>query len=207
MVSTYHFCCRKCQYAFYSGINGVNWHGGNILVDCSLCNVAFEISAKDAKKSKKHFCSRICFHKAKEVGRGERHHRWVGGVQVKRCLTCGKDFTRYPYQDKHNGGKYCSVVCGAATRIKYKNPDERADMLFRKQELRQSMEYKKWKLSILKRDKKKCINCGSKKELQVHHIVPVSVDIGKAIDINNGQTLCFDCHLSVHGKKRVGISA
>lgn len=41
-----------------------------------------------------------------------------------------------------------------------------------------------------------CIACGRSKELQVHHVIPVSVDKSKECDPENLVTLCADpCHL------------
>jgi hypothetical protein len=40
-----------------------------------------------------------------------------------------------------------------------------------------------------------CQACGSKKSLQVHHIVPFSVDPSKELDKDNLITLCKSCHL------------
>jgi hypothetical protein len=40
-----------------------------------------------------------------------------------------------------------------------------------------------------------CQACGTKKHLQVHHIVPFGVDPSKELDENNLITLCRSCHL------------
>jgi len=39
-----------------------------------------------------------------------------------------------------------------------------------------------------------CQACGSNKNLEVHHIIPVSVDETKELDSNNLITLCKTCH-------------
>ena len=42
----------------------------------------------------------------------------------------------------------------------------------------------------------RCAACGKDKKLQVHHIIPVSVDSSKELDYNNLITLCASpCHL------------
>ena len=40
----------------------------------------------------------------------------------------------------------------------------------------------------------KCISCGTNNNLQVHHIIPVSVDSSKELSENNLCTLCETCH-------------
>jgi hypothetical protein len=39
-----------------------------------------------------------------------------------------------------------------------------------------------------------CQACGTYKNLQVHHIIPVSIDKTKELDYNNLITLCKTCH-------------
>ena len=82
------------------------------------------------------------------------------------------------------------------------------------------------KKKILNRDKNKCIICGSKDNLQVHHLIPFKVildriivqnyplspieDIDKLYEIatkdkelnnpNNLITVCSMCHHKIHGK-------
>jgi 5-methylcytosine-specific restriction protein A len=42
----------------------------------------------------------------------------------------------------------------------------------------------------------KCAACGTKKNLEVHHIVPVHIDSSKELDVTNLITLCSNrCHL------------
>ena len=50
-----------------------------------------------------------------------------------------------------------------------------------------------FKEEILSRDKKTCVKCGSKEDLQVDHIKAI-VNGGDMWNKNNLQTLCIDCH-------------
>ncbi len=44
----------------------------------------------------------------------------------------------------------------------------------------------------------RCEACGTWQALQVHHIIPVSVDPSKELDCNNLMTLCKkNCHLKI----------
>ena len=70
------------------------------------------------------------------------------------------------------------------------------------QKVRQSSAYQKFRKAVLKRDKNKCVFCGETEKLCVHHVIPMQSGTGLAVDVLNGQTLCENCHRSVHGKKR-----
>jgi hypothetical protein len=57
--------------------------------------------------------------------------------------------------------------------------------------------YYKWSKEIRKRDKK-CQKCEKDKKLHAHHIINFSFNINVALDLNNGITLCEDCHKLFH---------
>lgn len=62
--------------------------------------------------------------------------------------------------------------------------------------IRHSKEYKEWRISVFERDNYTCINCGDDKggNLNADHIKPFSLFPELRLDINNGRTLCIDCH-------------
>ncbi len=57
-----------------------------------------------------------------------------------------------------------------------------------------SVEYKKWRDNIIKRDNNKCSQCGSVENLEAHHIKPRSIFPELSLISENGITLCHDCH-------------
>ncbi|MBI5732632.1 HNH endonuclease [Candidatus Jorgensenbacteria bacterium] len=54
--------------------------------------------------------------------------------------------------------------------------------------------YKLWHKEIIKRDGNMCVLCGSKKQLEADHIKPRSLFPKLALIIDNGRTLCHECH-------------
>lgn len=54
-----------------------------------------------------------------------------------------------------------------------------------------------WSAAVKARDMK-CVSCGETKNLVAHHIVPKATDPSKKLDINNGETLCTECHIKHH---------
>lgn len=58
-------------------------------------------------------------------------------------------------------------------------------------------EYKRIRSSLDKELPKECGNCGSTEELDIHHIVPIS--LGGTNRITNLVRLCTSCHAKAHG--------
>ena len=56
-----------------------------------------------------------------------------------------------------------------------------------------------WRKKVLDRDGRFCQACGSSERLTAHHITPISKDPSRALDPQNGITLCLDCHREEHG--------
>lgn len=61
--------------------------------------------------------------------------------------------------------------------------------------IRMSTEYKEWRKSVLKRDKYTCQCCGKHGgDLQAHHIHNFAEHKDKRFDLDNGLTMCVNCH-------------
>lgn len=60
---------------------------------------------------------------------------------------------------------------------------------------RKSKEYKKWRTSVLERDKYTCVECGDNdSKVIADHIKTFCLHPELALSIDNGQTLCKRCH-------------
>jgi hypothetical protein len=60
--------------------------------------------------------------------------------------------------------------------------------------IRGSREYRIWRKSVFERDDYTCIWCGKKEKLEVDHIKPFAYYPELRFAIDNGRTLCKDCH-------------
>lgn len=67
--------------------------------------------------------------------------------------------------------------------------------------IRTGSEIRAWRKSVFGRDKYTCQHCGQiSGKLQAHHIKPFAKFPELRIDIDNGITLCRECHIKVHSK-------
>lgn len=60
------------------------------------------------------------------------------------------------------------------------------------------METSDWRDAVLMRDKFSCQRCGSNQSLTVHHIIPKEFKTEFTNNVNNGITLCRECHDKWH---------
>lgn len=62
-----------------------------------------------------------------------------------------------------------------------------------------SPEYKKWRNAVYRRDKHKCVMCGTGKQLNAHHIKTWAKYPSLRTKVWNGATLCETCHTKTFG--------
>ena len=113
-------------------------------------------------------------------------------------FTCDKhpdviqESTVYHFQE----GASCCHICGREARSKENHHGWKGGITPEKAKIRNSTEYKYWRVGVLIRDGRTCQCCGNKKrrELCVHHIKPFSLYPELRTDVNNGITLCRYCH-------------
>ena len=60
--------------------------------------------------------------------------------------------------------------------------------------IRRSPEYYQWRKAVLERDKYICQECKKGGEVDAHHIFSILERPELIFDVDNGLTLCSDCH-------------
>ena len=58
-----------------------------------------------------------------------------------------------------------------------------------------------WSKAIKRRDNHMCQHCGETSAVCAHHKVPLVEDAWLSLDLNNGITLCSDCHTAAHAEQ------
>ena len=80
------------------------------------------------------------------------------------------------------------------------NPNWQGGLTEKQVVIRSHTKYKNWRKKVYERDNYRCIMClvaGNGKNLEADHIIPLSIlirDKKYLWDIDNGRTLCKDCH-------------
>lgn len=125
---------------------------------------------------------------------GENNPRWKGGMP--NCQICDKKVTNH-----------YSRLCAEHYR-KGKRPNFSGEKHWNWKggktdiatQIRMSLEYKQWRESIFQRDDYTCKKCGARNGngkrivLNADHIKPFSKYPELRFDIDNGRTLCINCH-------------
>lgn len=128
---------------------------------------------------------------------------------IKNCEICKKDFRIRPYLLKKGMGRYCGQKCfGIARSRNFRHSEETK----RKMSLAQGgtgipvittkryyhlqdKKYKIWRTKVFKRDKWICQTCGIRGVyLEPHHIKGWSKHPELRYEVENGVTLCRECH-------------
>lgn len=153
---------------------------------CRGCGKEFKLPKNTHLRK---YCSLKCYGKNRI---GPNSPSWKGGKA--KCVKCGKRMSYYRCNKEMAKDPIC-MKC----RKKGFNPWGKEHFNFKgyctSKNRKERLET--WKRKLLERDKYQCINCGYKnmEVLQGAHIIAKSIRPDLAIDLNNGITLCANCHI------------
>ena len=111
-----------------------------------------------------------------------------------KCIICGKPAP----------SKYCSTRCTAIGRMGKNHHNWKGGIIPTNHLIRNSQKYKNWRMSVFERDKYTCVICGKVGcYIEAHHIQSFAEFPKLRFDINNGITVCKDCHGDIdEGRRR-----
>ena len=143
-------------------------------------------------------------HIKKRIKKGEKHYKWKGGWEsnLPNCKYCGKKLTKNKYQScrecypKDYRGKQVWSWKGGITSLR--------------EQIRSCFKYRQWRSDIFTRDNFTCVICRIRGNyLEADHYPKTFSEILKEYkitifeealnceelwNINNGRTLCKNCH-------------
>ena len=151
---------------------------------CLICKDYFKYLSKIKNRK---YCSRSCQHKAlslRELPQKHRENISLGMLNSEKFklgmrnriqeLNSGSFGIR-----KYNGKDHWNWLGGKTKAAEI---------------LRHSKKYKIWRLAVFARDAFKCIWCKATHNLEADHIKPRSKYPELTFNLNNGRTLCRNCH-------------
>ena len=196
--------CLLCGKDFLPNVNVQKICNNCKTKRCLVCGKTFIAEGTLQRIINAKYCSRDCWRRRKPQ---------------RRCKYCNK-------QIKNRGNKFfCSKKCAGKWREKYYHPSPETIEKIRQAKIptrfksgakhpywkggiskgrdliEAKTEYQRWKQKIKKRDAYTCKICGSRKNLEVHHIFPLSIFPEYQIETWNGITLCEKCHRKIRHKE------
>ncbi|MDU3409970.1 HNH endonuclease [Clostridium sp.] len=175
---------------------------------CIICGKKFYVSKSRLDKSK--CCSIECGHKYTGISLlGENHPNWKGGVSTLlkeyECDYCGNKILRTEIKYHANNNHFCSKICQGAWRSKSfsgENSHLWNFSLSKEDRIkgRKIIGYTEFINNTYKRDNYTCQYCGDNKggNLVSHHLNGYNWDKENRTNVDNGVTLCQDCHKEFH---------
>lgn len=218
MMRTVHYKPKKCENcgAEFTPRNSRHvWCDVCLTKKCLQCGNHFHIGKK-TKYDSALFCSRECKGKYRsEHYVGEKGANFRNGNRVRMfavvCDQCGKTVHKEGVQAGKWERQFCSRGC---QKLYYREHSDEVKgensprwkggcSIPERTRFMQTPQYREWRREVFKRDGFTCRICKQEKSgrLNAHHIKPYAEYPDLRLDLDNGITLCNDCHRLVHQGK------
>lgn len=204
------YCSRKCYALSKKGkepthlkLNRGTRPKNQVKKICKVCGKQFEVHK--CRENTAHYCSNQCYHKRNPaLGYhcnmcGKLFYDWDRNRRFcsHKCYSKFKKITGLG--NNKNIGKWVKINGKPQKAFKWdkgdKHPNWRGGITHQNDIIRKSKKYKEWVKRVFKRDNFTCVNCGTKGGiLNADHILPFAYFKDKRFDIDNGRTLCKECH-------------
>lgn len=116
------------------------------------------------------------------------------------CLVCNKEMELYPSQVKDGHHKTCSRKCYHEWNSADHHYNWKGGTTLKADKVRKSPAYNAWRVAVFIRDNKTCVQCdrhyrNGRVLIEADHIRPRSLFPEHTLNIENGRTLCRECHI------------
>jgi hypothetical protein len=169
---------------------------------CKVCAKPIIKPAHLARRGLGKTCSKKCNAKNLSLNfSGENSPKYVKHIEAV-CEWCGKSRFLSPCFAK--GARFCGKPCRNEWQSKRMSGEDSPNWKGGKSSWRKSLmasrEYKEWRGKVFARDSYTCQRCGDSKggNLNAHHIQHVAHYPDLVLVVENGITLCEDCHVETH---------
>jgi hypothetical protein len=169
------FCNAKCQGEFKT-------KNKSKLINCNICNKQVKKTFSQIKRGAK-YCSKKCFSEAQLITLKGKGNPFFGKNHSKKTKekislsTLGKP----KYWLRREKSKFWR---GGVSKRNNRNRNK----------VMATLEYRNFRRFVLERDDYNCQLCGSKDNLEVHHLKSYEENPDLKFIVENGQTLCNICH-------------
>lgn len=162
-----------------------------VLVNCSKCKTEF-LKRKDTLSNWSGLCY-VC--SRKEVASRPE----IKAINSSNGLNFIKKFGKIPSPKMENRRRGENHHNWGVSRKGEESFNWRGGITPDNEKIRHSKEYRDWRISVFERDNYTCVNCGDNKggNLNADHIKPFSLFPDLRLSIDNGRTLCIDCHKKI----------
>lgn len=188
------YCCIVCAYA--------DRPNKKVLVMCDYCKNELKIFPSRSI-IKHHFCNVSCQIEWQKVYHsGTNNPQWKGATLAKVCEYCRRTF-----KPRRKDAQFCCDYCRISDLTEWQygsdNPAWKGGTTTGRRVLEMQGIYKAWKRKVFERDKYRCSMCGSKRQIEAHHIKTFALYPELRTDLDNGITLCNECHRKLNSKEHL----
>lgn len=182
-TSKQNYCSRECGYRNRHSDSKAGKHYPYLqkarIATCPVCGKEFR-AVKDWKEKHAIYCSKECWSRRASV--------------TTNCAYCGKEIKTYTSGAK----RFCSKAC---RDLEYRNRTGKRAQAWKGGRTaetkcrRTSAAYREWRTAVFERDNYTCQMCGKRGGyLEAHHIKEACNYPELIFEVENGQTLCHECH-------------
>ncbi|MCX0396945.1 hypothetical protein LI014_06110 [Clostridium perfringens] len=186
------YCSSKCVS---------NSQQKRIVTYCDYCGKEIQVIKCIYEKNKHNYCSQSCKNKGHSNEVSNMNNGRYNSKTIK-CDYCGEEIIRKVSKIKDRN--FCNNKCYSEYRkIHYSkenhscwNPSITDEERLNK---RKCEEYYNWRDSVFTRDNYTCVCCGKDTHHNnAHHLNGYDWDKQNRTNVDNGVTLCVDCHKDFH---------